>query len=87
MTISTTNQYHIINFKSNNINQFLFSSRNKLFIDYNKKNSSLVISSILNKKIINTTEILTNNCYENKAIIKRNTNEPYRYSKFIYLFI
>ncbi|CAF3397563.1 unnamed protein product [Rotaria sp. Silwood1] len=75
MTIITTNQYHIIKF---DIDQFIFSSINKLLIDHNQKNLSLIFSSILNNRIINTTEILTNNCYTNKKLIKRNTKEQYR---------
>jgi len=87
MTISTTNQYHIINFKSNDINQLLFSSLNKIFIDYNQKNSSLIFSLISNNRILNTTEILINNCYENKTIIKRNTKEQYQSGRFIIYLI
>jgi len=88
MTMITTNQYHIINLKLNDINQLLFSSINKVLINYNSKNSSLIFSTILNKKLINTTEILINNCYENKTILKRNTKEQYRFGRSsIYLFI
>ncbi|CAF3939874.1 unnamed protein product [Rotaria sordida] len=78
MTIITTNQYHIINFEQNYIDQFIFSSINKLIIDHNQKNLSLIFSSILNNRIINTTEILMHNCYKNKKFIKRNTKEQYR---------
>ena len=80
MTINTTNQYHIINFQSN---QLLFLSINKLIIDYNRKNSSLIFTTISNNKIINTTELLINHCYENKAIIKRNTKEQNRSGKIL----
>jgi len=77
----------MINFKSNDIHQLLFPSINQLLIDYNKKTSSIIFSLISNNKIINTTEILINNCYENKTIIKRNTKEQYQSGRFIYLFI
>lgn len=75
MTIITTNEYHVINFESSNIDQLLFSSINKLLIDHNQKNSSLIFSSILDNRIISTKEILTNICYNNKKLTKRHTKE------------
>jgi hypothetical protein len=83
LTIQTTNQYHMIQFKSNEINQFLFPSRNQIFIDYNQTNASLFFSSISNKKIINKTEIFIKNCNENKTILKRHTKEQYRSGRFL----
>jgi hypothetical protein len=68
LTILTTTEYHIINFQSNKIDQFLFSSIDKLFIDYNQINSSLLFSSLTTKK-----EISTKHCYQKKTILKRYT--------------
>ncbi|CAF3986081.1 unnamed protein product [Adineta steineri] len=73
MTIITSNEHHIINIKQNERNQLLFSSLNKLIIDNYEINSSLIFSSVSNNKIINSTEISTDNCYQ--TIIKRHTKE------------
>ncbi|CAF4118314.1 unnamed protein product [Rotaria magnacalcarata] len=77
MTIVTTNKNHIISFEPNNIDQLSFSSINKLLIAHNQNNASVIFSSI-----INTKEILIDNCYNNNnnnnKVAKRNTKEPYR---------
>ena len=87
MTITTTNQYHMITFEQNDIKQLIFSSTNKLLIDYNKKNSSFILSVISNNRILNTTEIIANNCYKKKTTMKRNTKGQYPFGKRCHLFM
>jgi len=86
MTIITTNQYHMINLKQNDIDQLLISSIYKLLIDHNQTSSSLIFSSISNNKIINRTKISTNYCYQNERIIKRNTKQQYQSSRYHLFF-
>lgn len=87
ITIVTTNQHHKIHIEKSGLGQLLFSSLSKLLIDHNQKNSSLIFSSILNKRIINTTEILTNVCYGDKKLVKRNLKDLNRPGKGDILFI
>lgn len=72
LTIITSNNRHLIEFKYQHINEKIFySSVFSIEIDHNQKTRSLIISPVENETKMNSTEFSTKFCFENKNVEKR----------------
>ena len=81
--ISTSDHRHVIRFERNHIDQHIFSSIERLSIDHYPMNTSLLVTSMLNERIIKTRTLSSTSCYERGSITKRNLPPASRSSRLI----